>query len=186
LPSVEPGKNATGRSPGARAGERERACEVGAERTHVEPRVDGPDLVGDAPELRRRDVHGHVRRRRDERVEQQPHLQPGPAPVLDEHRARAEVPGEFGRARLEDLQLRARQVVLGQLADPLEQRGAGVVVEELRRERLRGRPQAGEHVAPDAVAAPVAFGPGAVAQRGRGHAPLASRTPPNCQRADAG
>jgi hypothetical protein len=122
--------------------------EVAADAAHVGPGVlggDGGRGVAD---------HGAVDVERDvapERagarhgVEQDAGLGGGAGPELDEL---ADAGGRDDRvgARLEDRALGAGRVVLGQLADPVEQRGAARVVEVLGRQLLGGAGEAVEDV----------------------------------------
>ena len=52
-----------------------------------------------------------------------------------------------GACSCKDRELAARRIIFGKLGDLLEQLRAGLVVEIFRREPLRARRQAGEHVA---------------------------------------
>ena len=84
----------------------------------------------------------------------------------------------------EDRGFGAREVVLGQLADPIEEDGAALVVEEFRVKVLRAGRQAGQDFREEQIAC----GRRRSHQRGCGavrtHAePFASRMPANCQRA---
>ena len=76
-----------------------------------------------------------------ERVEQQPRLLGGAGAELDQ-RPRARQLGDLGRALLEDLALAAREVVLGQPGDLVEELAPALVVEPLRRELPRPGEQA--------------------------------------------
>ena len=114
----------------------------------VQARVLVDELVGDAARDLLGDVDGHVRLERAgvaHRVEQHPALGGGARAELDQ-RPRRRRGDDLGRAGVEDLALAAGRVVLGQLGDPLEQLGAALVVEVLRRQLLE---RAGEALADD-------------------------------------
>ena len=114
------------------------AQEVADQAVHAQPGVGGAQLGGALAN----DALGHVDRdvarerpRRRHRVEQQPGLRGAPRAQLDELGGGArgdDVPG----VAFEDQPLGARRVVLLQLADLVEERGAVRVVEVLGRELL--------------------------------------------------
>ena len=93
-------------------------------------------------------VHRHVALQRAggvQRVEQHARLRGRARAELDEL-DRARQRRQLGRGLLEDRALGARRVVLGQLADPVEQLGAARVVEVLGRQFLERAREAVEHV----------------------------------------
>src|SRR5262249_52641463 len=77
-------------------------------------------------------------------LDEQPRLEARAGTVLDELRVAPEDPDDLVDMALHDRDLGARRVVLGQLADRLEQLRAAPVVEVLRGDRLARRRQAGE------------------------------------------
>jgi hypothetical protein len=139
--------------------------------------------------MRAGNVDRHIALRRIERVEQEPHLGERTGAELDDLGLGADLGRDLAGALGEDAKLGARRVVLGQLADAVEQRRARDVVEELRRNAARRSAEAREQLA---------------AEIGERRGPLrgaecmevecriahqrsfASRSPENCQRAAGG
>jgi hypothetical protein len=121
------------------------ALEVADDAVHREPRIFLDEEIGDGMDRGRADVDGHVAAQRaggGHRVEQHARLRRRARSQLDEldgARARDDVVG----VRFEDQPLRARLVVLGQLADRVEQLRAARIVEVLGRQLLQ---RAGEPV----------------------------------------
>jgi len=121
------------------------ALEVADDAVHREPRILLDEELGDGMDRGRADVDGDVARERaggGHRVEQHARLLRRARSQLDEldgARARDDVVG----VHLEDQPLRARLVVLGQLADVVEELRAARIVEVLGRQLLQ---RAGEPV----------------------------------------
>ncbi len=131
---VEPGKKATRRAAGGSAGRLERRRVIGAYREDAQLRILRRALAGDFVQLLARDVDRDVGHRALELVEQVAHLHPRATPVLDERASRAGARGQLAGVAREDRLLGARGIVLGQLADLLEESGADV-----RRRRVPAR-----------------------------------------------
>ena len=120
--------------------------EVADDGVHLELRILARDRV------RALDEHllAHVERDEatqgslgDERVQEEPRLLGRSRAQLDE-RLRACLGRDLGRPLLEDLALRAREVVLGQPRDLVEEERAALVVEPDRGDLLRPGAQAAE------------------------------------------
>src|SRR5687767_10053798 len=122
--------------------------EVADHAVHLDPGV----LLGDRRRRLPKSLLGHVERHEppqvaglDHRVEQQARLLGRAGAGLYERvrrRQRRDVVGPLG----EDDPLAAREVVLGQPRDLLEEHGAALVVEPLRRQLLRRRREAPDDV----------------------------------------
>jgi hypothetical protein len=122
--------------------------EVADHAVHLQPRV----LVGERLRALAHhalgDVHRDValeRSRGVQRVQQHPRLGRSAGAELDEL-YRAGQLRQLLSPLFEDRPLGARRVVLGQLADPVEQLGAAGVIEVLWRQLLEGACEAVEHV----------------------------------------
>ena len=83
-------------------------------------RVIAGQAAGRGQQVLAADVHRDVGGRAGEAVEQQARLAAGAAAVLDQDAARAEPGGHVGGVGLEDGQLAARGIILGQVANLLE------------------------------------------------------------------
>ena len=112
--------------------------EVADDRVHLEPRV----LLRNRMRARNEHVLAHVERNEasqcplvDERVQQQAGLLRGARAELDKGLC-SRLGGDHGRALVEDLPLRAREVVLGQTGDLVEEARAALVVEPDRGDLL--------------------------------------------------
>ena len=147
LPIVPPRK-ATMRGPAGRGHVAEVALEVADDPVHLQPGVLGGERGAGGADHALGHVDRHVAAQRagvGERRQQQPALRRGAGAQLDDlgrARQRRDLAGALG----EDRPLGAGRVVLGQLADAVEQRGAGRVVEVLGRQLLERPRQAVEHV----------------------------------------
>ena len=87
-----------------------------------------------------------------ERLEHEARLGAAAGAGLDHPHARAPARHHLVHARAHDRGLGARDVVLGELADGVEELRAGAVVEVLRRETLRREAEAEERVGAEALA----------------------------------
>ena len=95
--------------------------------------------------------------------------------------------GHLAGVAVHDGQLGARQVILVELADPVEQPRALRVVKVLARQPLSRAAQAGEHLGEHAVAAGAEVAGGRRGgEQARHRTSLASRMPVNCHRASGG
>jgi hypothetical protein len=124
------------------------SLEVADHAVHLKARILLGQLGGAVAHHLLGDVDGHVAAQRAgvvERVEQHPRLGRGPRAQLDQLTS-ARQPRELVGLVLENRALGARRVVLGQLADAVEQLGAARVVEVLRRQFLERPREAVEHV----------------------------------------
>ncbi len=131
-----------------RQGERPRI--VGAHRDDREAgKIPGERSRG-SPQLRGGDVDGEVGHRR-ECLDEDARLAAAAAAVLDQRAPRPEALRHVARVRAHDRDLGARRIVLGQLADRVEQRAARLVVEILGRQRLLRPRQAVQHVVEEAA-----------------------------------
>src|SRR5690349_11729495 len=88
-----------------------------------------------------RDVDRRVERELGQRLDQQSRLDARAAAELDQGTCRSRPPADLTGAPPQDLGLRAREIVLGQLADLVEQGRAARVVQELRGDGARVRGQ---------------------------------------------
>ena len=133
------------RGPAAgRQRQREFRIEVGDDRHHLERRVRRRQSGRRLHQEVARDVDRHVARQRRQRIQQQPRLGARAAARLDQQRALADRGGDRADVLAQDRRLDPRQVVLGLLADPLEQPRALCVVQVARRDVLRRVAQPGE------------------------------------------
>ena len=132
----------------------------------------------------RRDVDWHESRRTLQRAEQQADFLQRAGAELDQLGLRAYAFGHLGGVLAQDRELGASGVVLGQLADPVEQRRALTVVKVLGRDPARLTAQTVAQRAAEAVGAGFRS---MDAGRAQAEAPSrASRRPLNCQRAAGG
>ena len=131
----------------------------------------GAQPLGGFGQVLARDVHRHEAHRPLQRREQQAHLAAGAGAELDDLRVRADALGQLRRMAVQQGQLGARRVVLGQLADAPEEPRTGLVVEPL-----------GRHCAWPARAGR----PAARRRRGRAQTSRASRRPLNYSAPPAG
>ena len=92
------------------------------------------------------DVHRHVGGR-GQGVEQDAHLRAAAAAVLHQTGVAAGVAGDGALVGIQNRHLGARQVVLRQPGDGVEELGAGGIVEVLRRNGLARLAQAAQHLA---------------------------------------
>jgi hypothetical protein len=99
--------------------------EVAGDSVHAQARQRGSEVLGARVDHRLGDVNGHIsveRPRVIHRLEEQQRLRGGAGPQL--HQLRGSGRGDdLGAAPHEDLALAPRRVVLGQLADAVEQVG---------------------------------------------------------------
>ncbi len=124
------------------------ALEVADHAVHAQPGVLAGERLGAVAHHALGDVHRDValeRAGRLQRVEQHARLGGGAGAELDELDRVGQL-GDLRGALLEDRALGARGVVLGQLADLVEQVGAAGVVEVLGRQLLERAREAVEHV----------------------------------------
>ena len=124
----------------------ERFREVGANRPHLDIGVILRQLARRLAQVIAGDVDGHVRGRPDQAVEQIARLHAAAAAEFDQHHAGAEPLPHLGGELFHQLQLGARDVVLVEFADAIEEDRAALVVEVLAGELLRRPSQAVEHV----------------------------------------
>ena len=142
---------------------------VGHDGLHREARVIGTQGIGGGLEVLARDVDGQIALRRLQRIEQQPHLDQRARAELHDLGPRADLRGDLAGTLREDAQLGARGVVLGQLADAVEELRAAHVVEVLGRDAARPLGQrAREVVAEGAVGVGAAFALCGAGRVGRG------------------
>ncbi len=174
----------------ARGGRRQAhaAVVVGAQRRHLQRGVAVAYPGGGGFELSTAHVDGHVRRRGEQMIEQRAGLGAAAAAVLDEDATGADEPRHLRRGRGHDGVLGARGIVLLKAGDPLEQRGAALVVEQPAREPLLLLTQPFEHLRPQLVEL---RGMGRLDGRGPGvhrwgYPSFARRIPVNCQRLSGG
>ena len=111
----------------------------------------------------------------------------GAAPVFHQRDPRPDEVRDLTGALAQDRELAAREIVLVERADALEEPRADVVVEEFRRQRLSRAAEAVQHVGEDLarLERPRAARRALRMHRGA-HAFLARRMPMNCQRASDG
>ena len=92
------------------------------------------------------DVHGNVRRRIGQCVQEVSRFDAAAAPILDQHRAGADLRSHLGRKLVHKRQFRTSQIVLVQLADPIEQLRAALIVEVFARQTLGACSQPADRV----------------------------------------
>src|SRR3954469_25544191 len=136
---------------GPRAGKLQRMREIAVDRNDLEPGELAPEALRRTAQCGLRNVDREVRRR-TQRADQEPGLQALSAAVLDKLAPASGEAHDRGDVRAGKRELGARQIVLGQPADALEQAAAGVVVEILRRQRLLWQRQPGDHIVEKVVA----------------------------------
>ena len=117
---------------------------IGADRDHRELWKIGGEPRRRAAQLLARNVDRDIGGRPIERLEQDAHLVAGAAAELDETAMRTDAGGDIGGETVEDRDLGARQIILGQLADLLEQSRAARVVEKFTRQRFGVAAEPGE------------------------------------------
>jgi hypothetical protein len=122
------------------------ALEVADDAVHLESWVIVHQLVGGLAHHALGDVDRHVALRALHRVEQHARFERGTGAQLHELAGRVGRRDDLGRASAQDRRLGAGRVVLGELADALEQLGAAGVVEVLGRDLLERLGEAVEHV----------------------------------------
>ena len=98
-----------------------------------------------------RDVDRQIGPRLAELFEQQPGLEAAAAAEFDQLAIRADRLGHLGGVALEDRQLGARQIILVELADLVEERRAAFIVKVLAGDVLLGPAQAVEHVVAESI-----------------------------------
>ena len=133
-----------------------------------------------------RDIHRDISREARQAVQQNTRLDAAAAAVFDQQGVRTDQRGHLCGIALHDRCLRARRVVLGKLADLIEQSRAVSVVKVLAGERLLKCRQTCEHFRFEAF-----HRGGTVVQGGRkrfhrAELSFANRIPVNCQRASGG
>jgi hypothetical protein len=149
------------------------ALEVADHAVHLQAGVVVDQLVGGLAHHPLGHVHGDIPRGTVHRVEQHARLQRGARAQLDQLRRGARRRDDLARAVPQDRRLGARRVVLGQLADGLEQLRAARVVEVLGRDLLERLGEAVQRVVGQAPLGALAD----VDVDDRVHASLAIRTP---------
>ena len=157
----------------------EMTLEVADDAVHLDPRILVRDRCCRLPQRLLGDVEGHEASEvagLDHRVEQEPGLLGRARAWLDERvrlRQRRDVVGTLG----ENDPLAAREVVLGQPRDLVEERGAALVVEPLRRQLLRRRREAPADVLSQGLEAILRREVDVDLQRGRAAPARRSRVP---------
>ena len=190
LPIVDPGKYSTRR--------RARRDGVGTSNGWVKSAHTGRtssagnsalSSAADAMRKLARDFHRRVGNRAMQRSQQEPRLDACAAAVLDEMNIGSQKVGHLRQMLVHDSQLGPRRVVLGQLADLLEQLGAARVVEERGGQRLgrigqalHGRFEEALAVGREVLHVELGVGDDGMGSGALGHRSLASRMPENCQR----
>ena len=130
----------------ARGRQFERSGVVGADRHDPDMRVIGRQNPGGSDQLSATDVDRNEGRGRTQRVEQQSDLFRCAGAEFDQHRSGARRFRHLGRVPFQQRDFGARRVILRKFGDLLEQAGARVVVEILRRQGLLRHRKSGLHV----------------------------------------
>ncbi len=138
-----------------------------------------------------RNVDGHIGRRLEEVIEQEARLRATPTAVLDEQTLLPEHLRHRAGVVPHDAQLGAREIVLVERANLLEELRPPLIVEELGGQLLLRLAQAAEHFFTEAAELRLEVGEPELAglprlHVTRDHASFASRIPVNGQRALAG
>jgi hypothetical protein len=120
---------------------------------YTQRRIVARDCARGVEQVIARDVDGHVRGRRFEMIEQLARLRTGAAAELDDRSIRADLMRHVAGVRTHDLQLGPREIVLGQLANAVEQKRAELVVEPHRRQLARLLAHTFEHSVGECVGA---------------------------------
>ncbi len=147
----------------------ERRADVGDPGQHANIGVPVAKTIGGFLEELLTHIHGHVERQPPggaHRVENDAGFLGAPRPELDEG-SRAKRAHERLHPRVQDLALGAREIVLGEPCDLLEQHGAAVVVEPLWRELLLRARQSGAHFGAHLLQTRVVVGTGQATHRAR-------------------
>jgi hypothetical protein len=169
-----------------RAGQCERPCEVGANRKDLDMHEAARQRVGRVAQVGFGNVDGDIGRRRFELLKQESRFNAAAAAVFDQPAVGAQQRRHGLAVTAHDRQLGARRVILGQLADTVEQPRAGLVVEVFARDFLGLGGQAAQHVGAKVVGRREVEPGDRLKESLRHGISRARRMPVNCQRASGG